>query len=79
MKLYKAIGEGTALGSIIILILFFCLLSYNGVVNGVYQLTIDSNTFYEHWFELGLLVLGFVCYIYTRKIKIRFKKPNVVN
>ena len=73
MKLWKSIGEGTALGSIIVLIVFFVLLSYNGLMYGTYRIVLDSNTLHEHWIEFIFVVIGFIAYIHTRKIKIRVK------
>ena len=69
MKWEKAIGEGTALGSIVFVIYLFLRLTYAGLTTGSYRVVIDSNTLNEHYFELALVIIGLICYVKTRKIK----------
>ena len=63
MRYKEAIGEGIALGSIVVLLVFFVMLTYNGIVHGSYMIVIDSSIFYEHYIEFGLLLIGLFCYI----------------
>jgi len=72
MKWLKALGEATALMSMLVLLLFFVGLTVNGITTGVYRIVIDSNLFFEHYVEFFLLVAGTICYIYFRRIRFTF-------
>jgi len=69
MKWQEALGEGIGLGSILILLYIFISLTYQGLTTGVYRVVLDSNTLYEHYIELALVIIGLICYVKTRKIK----------
>ena len=74
------LGEGVAIGSIIILIYLFVLMTLSGLDNGVYQISINSNMFHEHWAELVALVVGLVCYLWMFPYKrvVRMKQIHGV-
>ena len=69
MKWQKCIGEGTALGSIVLILFILLLTTYNGLTTGSYRILIDSNAFYENYLELVLVILGLYYYVKTRRIK----------
>jgi len=72
MKWLKSIGEATGLGSILILLFLLVVMTINGISTGEYVIVLNSNLYSEHYFELGLLIFGLICYIKYRKIN--FKK-----
>lgn len=66
MKLVDAIGEGIGLYCIIFVLFLWIVSTVNGLVTGVYGTTLYTNMLWEHYFELGLLVVGLYCYIRVR-------------
>ena len=69
MRWFRCLGEAVALSSMIILLLFFMVSTYNGLTNGIYKLVFDSNQFFEHYAELGVIVGGLLFYVLFRRVR----------
>lgn len=77
----RIIGEAVAIGSIIMWIITFCMITYNGLTNGIYKLTIDTNHFNEHYIELIMFIIGLLCYLFhcsIFKFKLKEKKGEKI-
>ena len=61
----KAFGIGTMLGCFLTMMLTFILSTFNGLDTGNYRVVVYTNLFSEHYFEIGFLIFGFICYIVT--------------
>lgn len=76
MKIWKAFGEAVALGSILLWIVTYLIITVVGLSGNGYRVVVDTNMFYEHYIELGIFVVGLVAYISCHHIKLRTKKPQ---
>lgn len=79
MKLRQAIGEAVMLGCVLSWIYILIIITYNGIVTGNYEfrIIIRSNVFYEHYFELVLLIVGLYFYIRYRRIRFKIRRKNI--
>lgn len=81
IKLRQAIGEAVMLGCVLSWIYILIIITYNGIVTGNYEfrIIIRSNVFYEHYFELVLLIVGLYFYIRYRRIRFKIRRKNIWN